>query len=333
MLEAYADLVRMSMKGKYLFSLSDTCMKLHKNPWICLEVTAPPEAAELLSCLLFEGGCRGLEERTDEAVWRALAYFEVGKPRAELTATLTDAGKRLAREIGQEVDVRVRRREILPEDWEKKWREGLSPFRAGERTVVVPSGCTYSAKEGEIVIAMDARLAFGSGHHETTKLAIRALERTVPPGSSVLDLGSGSGILALVAARLGASKVTAVEVDEVPYANMVENIEANGLGGRIKTLRASLTRAPRDRFAIVVANLDRNGLLSGMGEIAARLLPGGTALLTGFLGTDRREIEQRMKECGLTPVSCDEMGEWRLLVGILLDSTGPSVVFIHPAGR
>ena len=287
-----------------------------KRPWVCVEVTAPCEMAELLSCLLFEGGCRGIQEYVDKGAWRALAFFEGEKPLEDLIAKLADAGEKLARTMALQGDVRVRSEVVHPEDWERKWREGLAPFRVGRRTVVVPSHCTYKRKKGEIVVAMDARMAFGSGHHETTKLAVRAIERIVKSGSSVLVAGAGSGILAIVAARLGASRVAAVEVDESSYENLIENVRANGLEGRIECLHASLADAPRARVDVVAANLDKSGLLSGMAEIAARLVPEGTSILTGFLTGDSPEIEQRMRECGLTPHPAEVLGEWCLFLGV-----------------
>jgi ribosomal protein L11 methyltransferase len=287
-----------------------------KKQWVCIEVTAPREAAELLSCLLFEGGCRGIQEYVDKGAWRVLAFFEGEKPLDDLTASLADAGERLVRAMALQGDVRVRSDVVQPADWEKKWREGLSPFRVGRRTVVVPSRCTYERKKGEIVVTMDARMAFGSGHHETTKLAVRALERVIRPGASVLDAGAGSGILAIVAAKLGASRIAAVEVEGPSYENLIENVRANGLEGRIECLHAALAGAPRERVDVVAANLDKSGLLSGMAEIAERLVPEGTAILTGFLTGDSPEIEQRLRECDLTPRPAEVMGEWCLFLGV-----------------
>lgn len=288
-------------------------MKRERRNFLCLAVTAPGEVADLLSCLLFELGCRGIEVLSEGTAWRARGFFEETARRDLLARRIARAGRGFLRSMELRGSVRVRWKIVKAWNWEERWQASLRPFRIGRRIVVRPSRCDYNPRPGEIVVTMDARVAFGSGHHETTKLAARALESTVREGCSVLDAGAGSGILAIIAAKLGAARVVAVEVDEASYENMVENVTVNGLGERVETMCASLAEAPRERFDLAAANLDRAGLLAGMEDIAARLTAGGTALLTGFLSADCPEIRERVETLGLASVSSDSMGEWCLL--------------------
>jgi ribosomal protein L11 methyltransferase len=290
--------------------------------WLVFDVEVPSEAGEFLSTLLFEEGCHGIQILESPKTWHALAFFRKEDVKTTLVEELRQRCIEFSRNTGFEGAVKIFCEEIKPEDWERKWRESLRPFKIGRRIVVRPSSCEYHPSEGEIVVTMDPRMAFGSGHHETTKLAVMALEESVSPGSSVLDAGSGTGILAIVAFRLGASKVLAVEVDTTAHENLLENLRLNGLGEDIRTLHVSLADTPAERFDVVVANLDRQGLITNMRAVIRRLKKGGRAFLTGFLIEDLTEIEGTMNLCGLTSVTPIIMGEWAILAGSYGENTG-----------
>jgi len=296
------------------------------GPFVVLEITSPPEAAELLSTLLFDHGCRGIQITGPERTWSALAYFseDAVSPSLEgtLEATLEVRCLEFLQSVGVSGKVIIRRNRVESKDWERRWRESLRPFRVGSRIVVKPSFCEYDRREGDIIITMDPRMAFGSGHHESTRLSLLALERLVRPGDSLLDAGAGTGILSIAAAGLGATGILAVEIELTAYENLVENLEINGLDERVVAILTPLEDAPAKKFDLVVANIDREALIVNMAGIARRLRRGGRAILSGFLCEDSQEIEDRMKKFGLIPVTREIMGEWALLEGVFSPGTG-----------
>lgn len=283
--------------------------------YLCFEIRTPPEAADGMSAVLHELGCLGIRERESRHDWHAEAYFPSRASRVSLKQEITDAFDRIAASLSLARPLRIRSRTVLAHDWETAWRESLEPFSVTDRIVVRPTICEHRPKPGEIVITMDPRMAFGSGHHETTRMAIECLQQMVRPGCSVLDAGAGTGILAIAAAGLGAGRVVAVEIDPVAYENLVENIRLNRLDGRIETVLASLADVPHEAVDIMVANIDRDTLMTEMDGIAVRLAEGGGAILTGMLAGEEGEVEEVMRAAGLKVVSHYLMGDWALLVG------------------
>ncbi len=291
--------------------------KYPEEHWFALEIRAPGLSGELLSSLLFEKGCHGVQVLENYPDWHAVAYFQEAEAAETLEEELERACSRFMAHTGVEGNLSFLRKPFELEDWEKAWRESLTPFKIGDRTVIRPSTCPYEPVEGEIVITVDPKMAFGSGHHETTQLAARALEDSVRPGSSVLDAGAGTGVLAMAAAMLEASPVLAVEIDPVAFRNLIENIQKNNLSGRIEAVCDPFENVSCGKFDIIIVNLDRSSLLATMGVISGHLEEGGQALLTGILLEEREEIEACMRGHGIIPVTHAVMGDWALVTGSL----------------
>lgn len=166
--------------------------------------------------------------------------------------------------------------------WLDAWREHAQAWRAGEHLVVVPPWVDHTAGAGDLVIVLDPGRAFGSGSHESTRLALAALEQVVRPGDAVLDVGCGSGVLAIAAALLGAGAVTAVDVDPEAVAATRANADRNGVA---LTVEPGSAADVAGRFDVVVANL-----LIGVQRVLApaldtRVAPGGTLVISGLLTT------------------------------------------------
>ena len=284
--------------------------------FVVLTIKSPPEAADILSTLLFEYGCQGIKVDQSDRSWCALAYFSREKAFPSLEEILEGRINEFLQDVGVGGKVFISRGREQIRDWERLWRESLKPFRVGRRFVVRPSFCEFERRQGDIVITMDPRMAFGSGHHESTRLSLLSLERLVRPGNSLLDAGAGTGILAIAAAGLGAARILAVEIEHTAYENLLENLEVNGLRDRVSALLAPLEDTPADTFDIVAANLNKNALLSNMAGLVGKLRDGGRAVLSGFLREDSDELERQMRKCGLIPVTHEIMGEWVLFEGI-----------------
>jgi ribosomal protein L11 methyltransferase len=203
---------------------------------------------------------------------------------------------------------------VLPDqDWGEAWKKDLRPVLAG-RVHVRPSFIDAPPPPGTVQVVLDPGMAFGTGAHPTTALCLEALSRALPsrPGSSVLDVGTGSGLLAIAARKLGAGRVAACDVDPVAMRVAGENAAANAVA-------LELTAAPvediQGSFDLVVANILANTLVELSPHLASRLAPGGLLFLSGILGAQEEEVRAAALAQGLRRREDLERrdGEWSLL--------------------
>jgi ribosomal protein L11 methyltransferase len=245
--------------------------------WYAIEVKPAAEQRDDVAAWLIERTGQAIEERADGT----LVSFALDLAGAE--SIQADLGA-MHRGI-------VVQHKPLPEvDWSTAWRAGLGVRHVG-RFAITPTWVGYDAKPGEEVITLDPQMAFGSGEHGSTRGAIRLLEQWFRPGGRVLDLGSGSAILAIVAARLGARQVAGVEFDPDAMSAAQENIERNGVTSVVRLMEGDATvltplLAPVE---VVISNILRNVNTLLLPAIHAAMVPGGYAIFAG-METSEREI-------------------------------------------
>src|SRR5581483_4575949 len=185
-------------------------------------------------------------------------------------------------------------RELAEADWENAWKRYFFVRHVGKRIVIVPSWRQYQPKPGEVILDLDPRMAFGTGVHPTTRLCLHLVERRLAPGARVLDLGTGSGILAIAAAKLGAAHVRAVELEPVAARVAAENVARNGVGAVVRVEQGELAQVDAAaRFDLILANINLRVIRDVLPDLAAHLAPGGQAILSGVL----REHEATLREC------------------------------------
>jgi ribosomal protein L11 methyltransferase len=200
-------------------------------------------------------------------------------------------------------------------DWNAQWEAGIEPLQISESLVIAPSWRLEEAKalNPKHLIVIDPKMSFGTGHHETTRLCLKMLEGIDCKGKNILDLGSGTGILAMYAIMQGGSHATAIDIDEWAYNNAKENIERNGYSQDVIEIRlGDLTSAtkPDDTFDILIANIHRNVLLVIENEIASHQKSGATLLLSGILEWDKDEISFAYEKAGYTLKRAMQENEW-----------------------
>jgi ribosomal protein L11 methyltransferase len=206
-------------------------------------------------------------------------------------------------------------REVREEDWANAWKEHFFAHRVGERLVIKPSWREFEGGPDDLVVTLDPGMAFGTGLHPSTRLCLLALERAVRAGDRVLDVGTGSGILAIAAARLGASHVLAVDLDEVAVEAARANVQANGLAGAIEVGGGSVDAAPTDqRYDLVAANIIARVIVDLAPALAARLRPGGRLVASGILDVRRDEVAAALAAAGLTVEETLEEADWVALL-------------------
>ncbi|MGC9469056.1 MAG: 50S ribosomal protein L11 methyltransferase [Anaerolineae bacterium] len=205
-------------------------------------------------------------------------------------------------------------REVVAQDWTAAWKEQIPVIHLGNRVVIKPSWRTYTAKENEIVLEMDPGMAFGSGLHPTTQLCIAALEDLVSPGMSVLDLGTGTGILAMVAARLGAHPILAIDNDRDAVVAARRNIRANQLSSEI-AIRHGTHSDVAEAYDLVMANI-LTPVIVDMAEsgLAERVQLGGALVASGILDTQTEEVAEALQRAGLRVTGRRHQDEWVALL-------------------
>jgi ribosomal protein L11 methyltransferase len=209
-----------------------------------------------------------------------------------------------------------RARRLKESDWHDSWKRHFGVQRIGRALVVKPSWTQYRLKGGEVVLEIDPGMAFGTGQHPTTATCLRALEEFVRSGMSVLDLGCGSGILAIAAAKLGASRVVALDIDPNAVRSARENAAANGVAAAIEVREGTLGGHTRRgmRFDLVVANISGLTLERLAGTLAGSLNAGGILVASGFLEDAVAGLREAFESAGLKVEQIVEDGVWRAII-------------------
>lgn len=203
------------------------------------------------------------------------------------------------------------------QDWANAWKAHYRPLRIGRRLLIRPAWIDVEPASDTLEIVLDPGMAFGTGTHPSTQLCLRAMERHLRPGDQVLDLGCGSGILAIAAARLGAARVLALDNDPVAVTAARNNLALNpsicGVcvqGGSLSTLQRS-----EQRFDLIVVNILAPVIVDFCDSGLARVLqPGGCGIFSGIIGDQVGEVEAALLRCGLKPAGRLQQDDWVALV-------------------
>ena len=281
--------------------------ELYKYDYINEEIARAAEEAEagadaITITLYFEDDEEG-QQKLDEA-------------KALLDSLKADPGTDVAYETAATGD---------DSEWLYKWQEHFRPTKVGERIVVKPGWEDYEAADGELVIEMDPGMAFGSGLHETTSMCIKALEKDLGDGSEraydpsrypikVLDVGTGTGILAMAAVLLGADEALGIDIDDEAVRVANENIAKNGLEGRISIMRGNLMDGIDYEPDIIVANLMADLVMMLSPAAAAQLRPGGLYITSGILDIKEEVVKKAIEDAGFDIIEVLADGEWRAIV-------------------
>ena len=251
---------------------------------------------------------------TDETRLMVRAYAPNDETQAKLKAEMEVVVRLLGlvRPVGS-----LESRLLQEEDWAKAWRKQFTIQHVGRRVVVCPSWLTYQLADDEIVVNLDPGMAFGTGVHPTTRMCLEALDTLVENGMSVLDVGTGSGILAIAAAKLGAVRVTALDVDPVAVKVARENVEANGVRALVEAAEGTIRHDPQNpgpEWDIIVANITLNPIVGLASHIVNSLAPGGVAVLSGLLEDQGPAVEEAFKANGASLKSRATKDDWLTLV-------------------
>lgn len=275
-------------------------MDTPRYPYVHVPVDA--EEVDEVSYLLWEVGALGVEERDATTLNKAVGVVLVASFPDDATAQaaideLGRSGATLEHVVGDE--------------WRDAYKKYFKVTPLGARLVIRPSWEPYHAKPHEVVVTVDPGRAFGTGTHETTRLLMQALDANVRGGERVLDVGCGTGILAICALKLGARDALCIDVDPDAVAVTLENAEFNEVSARVHASTTPIEEV-EGQYPIVLANIQASVLIPLASEIAARVAPGGLLLLSGILLGQEDEVRAAYPSFAL--VDSPREGEWIALL-------------------
>lgn len=207
--------------------------------------------------------------------------------------------------------------QVNEEDWANEWKKYYKPTKIGQKLVVKPTWEEYEVQDGDLVIELDPGMAFGTGTHETTTMCMRELEKYVREDSKVFDIGCGSGILAIAAAKLGAKDVIAVDLDEVAVKVAAENVVENHVQDSVKVLHGNLIDVVDDKADVVVANIIADIIKILAKDVHSCMKEDAVFISSGIIHAKVDEVKESLVENGFEIVEVKTLGEWNAIVAKL----------------
>ncbi len=303
--------------------------------WAEISLQTSHAEMELIAQALIDAGAAGVVYEDPEEERRYLAQAEgreAAPPQAEepvvvkaylpededlaaRLAKLREGIARLARADGFDAAACAPLvRHVSDADWENNWKAYFHTQRVGERIVIQPTWETYEAQPEDIVLRLDPESAFGTGTHPTTAMCLRALETLVRPGMRVFDVGTGSGVLAIAAAKLGAREVVAMDYARPAAAVAAKNVRENGVEDVVQTGVSDLLQGFSGQADLIAANIIADIILRLFDELADHLAPGGRLLASGIIDERLAEVEAAAAAHGLAIEQVMEDAGWAALV-------------------
>lgn len=205
-------------------------------------------------------------------------------------------------------------RTLCEQDWANEWKQYFHVTHAGKRLVIKPSWEGYEPKPEELVIEIDPGMAFGTGTHHTTAMCMELLEDVITPQAEVFDVGTGSGILAVAAAKLGAKSITAVDIDATAVRIARENIAANGLSGAITVKEGDLLHGTEGKADVIIANIIADIIIMLVQDIPQKLKSSGKFLASGIIAEREADVAAAARQHGLKVIEVKHRGGWSAML-------------------
>ncbi len=199
-------------------------------------------------------------------------------------------------------------------NWNEEYEKNVRVIEVTDRIVIKPSFKDYTPRVGQVIIAIDPKMSFGTGEHATTRMVLQFIEKYLHSGDNVLDVGSGTGVLGIGAVMLGAKSALCIDNDEWCSLNGNENAKANNVDGKVEIRLVEIGQIVEKDFDLIVANINKHILLEIAEEIRHKMKETGTLILSGLLIIDEEDIAQKFAQFGFKPIDKSELDEWCALV-------------------
>lgn len=311
-----------------------------QGKWIEIKVITTSEALEPVSGIFYSMDCKGVAIEDPEDIlnreqgpltwdFADINILEYGGKAASIKAYFSEDDNpstivnyieeklKIIKESGINIgEGKVLYAVVKEEDWANNWKKYYKPTKIGKHIVVKPIWEDYSNKDNELVIELDPGMAFGTGTHETTRMCVEALEKNVEANSVVYDIGTGSGILAIAAAKLGAKEVLGVDLDPVAVDSAVQNVQHNKLNN-IKIIEGNLVEVVEGKADIVVANIIAEIICILIDDVKKVLKTGGLFISSGIIHERREMVIDKLENSGFQVLEVNKDGEWNCITAIL----------------
>jgi len=304
--------------------------------WMEYTVLTTTEASDLISQILMDAGSAGtmIEDKNDvaanqrpEGQWdiideeiarrigddvKVTGYFQTDETLRDRIAGI-EAELRRVREMDLGMDLgklETLTKGFDEEDWAESWKKAYKPFRLGEHIVIKPGWEEYEAQPGDHIIEIDPGMAFGTGTHETTGMCVELIETYVKPGDRAIDIGTGTGILAIAAAHMGAKPVLATDLDAVAVRVAEENVKINGFDGTITCRCGNLLDAVDEVGDVVIANIIADVIIMLAAPVKKHVAENGVFICSGIANDRRDEVLKALSDAEYEVMDVLSKGEW-----------------------
>jgi ribosomal protein L11 methyltransferase len=278
-------------------------MKTYKQ----FNISTNPYNVDLLSGLLWQLDIEGINEDENSLIIFANELSNVTKIDVESLLSI-------AKNENLIENFAVIESNIEEINWNEEWEKKIEVIEVSDKIVIKPTFRDYEPKENQLVITIDPKMSFGTGEHETTKLVLQLLDKHIKNAKSVLDVGSGTGVLGIAASLLGAEHVVGIDNDEWCIENGLENIELNNVQSKVEVRLAEIDSVKDEPFDLILANINRHILIEISNSILQLSKKDGILILSGLLYTDREEILEIYSNIGFNLIDEKRLGEWIALV-------------------
>lgn len=287
------------------------------GPWFMIRLSLPLTLEDPACALLQDLGCAGWESVDTKGGEVELRAYRAGSFPAGLLVDLSRRLGIMADRSGVPRPPSPVVEPVPPQDWEAGWRAHFTIERPLPDLIIRPSWIDYEPETGETVIVIDPKMAFGVGSHPTTRICLGLL-REAPRCARVLDVGTGTGILAIAAAHWGSDEIVAVECDPAAAANARENLTLNGVANRVRLVEGSIEKV-EGRFDLIMANLLSSELRTVLPGLSGRLLAAGLLIISGYLESEESGLVRELDAYGFVSGKNVRSGEWRGMVAAKRD--------------
>ena len=304
--------------------------------WMEYTILTTTEASDLISQILLDAGSTGtmIEDKNDvaanqrpegqwdiidEAIARRIGddvmvtgYFEADAKLPDRIAFIEGELRRIrSMDLGMDLGkLETRRHDVGEQDWTESWKAAFKPFRLGEHMLVKPSWEAVEPLPGDHIIEIDPGMAFGTGTHETTGMCVKLVEKYVKPGDRAIDIGTGTGILAIAAAHMGARPVLATDLDAVAVRVAAENVKINGFEGVIDVRCGDLLDVVQQSGDVVIANIISDVIVMLAKPVRQRIVDGGIFICSGISVDRRQDVLKALDEADFEVLDDLNEGEW-----------------------
>ena len=304
--------------------------------WMEYTVLTTTEASDLISQIPMDAGSAGtmIEDKNDVALnqrpegqWdiideaiaqrigddvKVTGYYEVDeKLRDRLLHIESELNRLKCLDLGMDLGkLETRAHSVAEEDWTESWKKAFKPFRLGEHMVIKPSWEHIDTRPGDHIIEIDPGMAFGTGTHETTGMCVRLVEKYVESGQEVVDIGTGTGILAIAAAHMGAEHVLATDLDAVAVRVAAENVKINGFEGAIDVRCGDLLEVVDERADVVIANIIADVIIGLAAPVKPHIAKGGIFICSGIAVNRLEDVLSALNDAGYQVLDTLIEGEW-----------------------